>query len=96
MQWNFLQAINRLELKIDVAYASFTYGLILSQELQEKHKKSKVCKNLELENPMLLDLCGILFPDNHKSVWSGPHSLNQHHRSARTSSIHAAIATFMK
>ncbi|KAK4605318.1 hypothetical protein RGQ29_013407 [Quercus rubra] len=66
------------------------------KELQEKHKKSKVCKNLELENPMLLDLCGILFPDNHKSVWSGPHSLNQHHRSAHTSSIHAAIATFMK
>ncbi|KAK7854023.1 hypothetical protein CFP56_033757 [Quercus suber] len=66
------------------------------KELQEKHKKSKVCKNLELENPMLLDLCGILFPDNHKSVWGGPHSLNQHHRSARTSSIHAAIATFMK
>lgn len=67
-----------------------------SQELQEKHKKAKVCKNLNLENPMLLDLCGILFPDNNKSVWNGPHSLSQHHCSARTSSIHAAIASFMK
>ncbi|KAF2319953.1 hypothetical protein GH714_020913 [Hevea brasiliensis] len=49
-----------------------------------------------------------LFSDNHKSVWSGPHSLVQHEGSGpsghslvqhvgsgRTSSIHAAIETLI-
>ncbi|TQE07373.1 hypothetical protein C1H46_007026 [Malus baccata] len=67
-----------------------------SQESQERrHKKVKAYESLQFENPMLLDLCGTLFPNNSKSIWSGPHSLVQH-RSSRTSSIHAAVNMLMK
>ncbi|KAI5356341.1 PREDICTED: bromodomain-containing [Prunus dulcis] len=66
-----------------------------SQESQERHKKVKAYEHLQFENPMLLDLCGTLFPNNSKSIWSGPHSLVQH-RSSHTSSIHAAINMLMK
>ncbi|XP_062177806.1 uncharacterized protein LOC133882613 isoform X1 [Alnus glutinosa] len=66
------------------------------KESLEKHRKAEVWKNFHLENPMLLDLCGILFPDNCNSVWSGPHSLSQRPRSARTSSIHTAMEAIMK
>ncbi|KAK9287145.1 hypothetical protein L1049_015556 [Liquidambar formosana] len=66
------------------------------KESQEKHKKSKIYENFRFENPMLLKLCGTLFPENPRSVWSGPHSLVQQQGSGRSSSIHAAIATFMK
>ncbi|KAM1392575.1 hypothetical protein ACFX2I_020138 [Malus domestica] len=67
-----------------------------SQESQERrHKKVTAYESLQFENPMLLDLCGTLFPNNSKSIWSGPHSLVQH-RSSRTSSIHAAINMLMK
>lgn len=66
------------------------------QELQEREEKVKVFKKFYIENPLLLSLCGTLFPDNQRSVWSGPHSLVQHQDSGHTSSIHAAIETFMK
>ncbi|CAJ1963758.1 unnamed protein product [Sphenostylis stenocarpa] len=63
---------------------------------QDKQQKSKVLEILYSENPRLSTLCGILFPQNSQSVWSGPHSLIQKRNSARTSSIHAAIRTFME
>ncbi|KAF9660671.1 hypothetical protein SADUNF_SadunfUnG0003100 [Salix dunnii] len=66
------------------------------KEMQEREEKVKVFKKFYIENPLLLNLCGTLFPDNQRSVWSGPHSLVQHQDSGRTSSILAAIETFMK
>ncbi|KAF9690298.1 hypothetical protein SADUNF_Sadunf01G0181000 [Salix dunnii] len=65
------------------------------KEMQEREEKVKVFKKFYIENPLLLNLCGTLFPDNQRSVWSGPHSLVQHRDSGRTSSILAAIETFM-
>ncbi|KAE8663578.1 F-box/LRR-repeat protein [Hibiscus syriacus] len=65
------------------------------KDSQERQQRSKMLESFRFENPMLLNLCGILFPDNKKSVWSGPHSLAQN-RGSRTSAIHAAIETFMK
>ncbi|XP_061375996.1 uncharacterized protein LOC133318070 [Gastrolobium bilobum] len=65
------------------------------KESQDKHQKAKLLESLCFENPKLSSLCGILFPKN-QSIWSGPHSLIQQRNSASTSSIHAAIGTFMK
>lgn len=67
------------------------------QSLDES-QKAQICENLRrFENPMVLELCGTLFPDGHKSIWSGPHSLARLKGSTRvSSSIHAAISTFMK
>lgn len=63
-----------------------------------KNEKAKIYEELHgrFENPMLLELCGTLFSRNPKSFWAGAHSLNQHQASSRSSSIHSAIATFMK
>ncbi|XP_022762771.1 bromodomain-containing protein 4-like isoform X2 [Durio zibethinus] len=66
-----------------------------SQERQERQQRAKMLESFRFENPMLLNLCGTLFPDNQKSVWSGPHSLVQN-RASRASQIHAAIESFMK
>lgn len=67
------------------------------KELSEKKQKAKMYENLHrFENPTLLKLCGTLFPDNCKSIWSGPHSLARHHNPGRSSLIHEAVATFMK
>lgn len=67
------------------------------KELSEKKQKAKMYENLHrFENPTLLKLCGTLFPDNRKSIWSGPHSLARHHDPGRSSLIHEAVATFMK
>ncbi|KAF3453953.1 hypothetical protein FNV43_RR04395 [Rhamnella rubrinervis] len=68
----------------------------LLQEWRERHEKFKEQK-LRFEDPMVLDLCGILFPDDcGKSIWSGPHSLVQDQSTTRTSSVHAAIDMLMK
>ncbi|XP_050383198.1 uncharacterized protein LOC126799978 [Argentina anserina] len=67
------------------------------KEAQQIRKKVKASENLQFENPMLVDLCGILFPKNSKSIWTGPHSLVQHRTSHTSSSlIHAAISVLMK
>ncbi|KAF2293905.1 hypothetical protein GH714_005571 [Hevea brasiliensis] len=65
-----------------------------NKESQEKHK-AIMFEKFDSENPMLLSLCRTLFPDNHKSIWTGPHSLFQREGSTRGSSIHAAIETLM-
>ncbi|GKV24439.1 hypothetical protein SLEP1_g34049 [Rubroshorea leprosula] len=62
-------------------------------ELQDK---AKMLNSFYPENSMLLNLCGTLFPNNHKSVWRGPHSLFQRQGSSQTASIQAAMETFMK
>ncbi|XP_057494436.1 uncharacterized protein LOC130779699 [Actinidia eriantha] len=68
-----------------------------AKELAEKKPKAKMYENLHcFENPMLLKLCGTLFPDNRKSVWSGAHSLVRHRDLGQNSSIHEAIMAFMK
>ena len=68
----------------------------LLQESQEKPPKVRANQIKLFENPMLLDLCGTLFPEtNNKSIWSG-HSLVRRSSTARTSSIHAAIGMLMK
>ncbi|KDP42438.1 hypothetical protein JCGZ_00235 [Jatropha curcas] len=66
------------------------------KESQEQKQKDKMFEKFRSENPMLFSLCKSLFPDNNKSLWSGPHSLVRHEGSDRTSSIHAAIETLMK
>lgn len=66
------------------------------KEPQDKHQKAKLLESLCSENPMLSSLCGTLFPKNSQSVWSGPHSLIHQRKSARTSSIHAAIGSLME
>lgn len=68
------------------------------KDLQDKKRqKAKVYEDyLRFENPMLLELCGTLFPENPKSLWAGSHSLFQRQPSSRSSSIHEAIGTFMK
>ncbi|XVE94185.1 hypothetical protein REPUB_Repub01dG0260100 [Reevesia pubescens] len=65
------------------------------KESQERQQRAKMLESFRFENPMLLNLCGILFPNNQKSVWSGPHSLVQN-QGSRTTPIHEAIETFMK
>ncbi|KAM1225907.1 hypothetical protein PS2_044108 [Malus domestica] len=59
------------------------------QESQERQKKVKAYESLQFENPMLLDLCGTLFPNNSKSVC---------HSIVRFGGIplHAAINMLMK
>ncbi|GAV90210.1 Bromodomain domain-containing protein [Cephalotus follicularis] len=66
------------------------------QDPQELQEKAKLYESFQFENPMLLSLCGVLFPDNHKSVWSGQHSLAQYQGPRRISSIHKAVETLMK
>ncbi|KAK2446930.1 hypothetical protein QL285_006343 [Trifolium repens] len=66
------------------------------KEPQDRHQKAKLLESLCSENPMLSSLCGTLFPKNNQSVWSGPHSLVHQRNSARTSSIRAAIGSFME
>lgn len=66
------------------------------QHKRKMDEKTKMYKEfLQAENPMLLELCGTLFPNNRSSAWSRPHSLVQHPGSERGSSIHSAIATLM-
>ncbi|EXB29042.1 Bromodomain-containing factor 2 [Morus notabilis] len=67
------------------------------KESQEAPQKVKARQIKLVENPMLLELCGTLFPDNNrKSIWGGPHSLVRRQSTSRTSSIHAAIDMLMK
>lgn len=66
------------------------------QHKRKMDEKTKMYKEfLQAENPMLLELCGTLFPNNRSSAWSRPHSLVQHPGSERGSSVHSAIATLM-
>lgn len=66
------------------------------QQKRKMDEKTKMYKEfLQAENPMLLELCGTLFPNNRSSAWSRPHSLVQHPGSERGSSVHSAIATLM-
>ncbi|KAK3414280.1 hypothetical protein EUGRSUZ_I02762 [Eucalyptus grandis] len=67
---------------------------LLKQKEMERSQKALVYENF-CENPMLLSLCGTLFPKKLDSVWSGPHSLVPRPRDARTS-LHAAVESLMK
>lgn len=65
--------------------------------LQDKYQKAKMLENLRyLENPTVMELSRILFADNQRSVWNGPHSLVKRGGSTRKSSIHAAISMLMQ
>ncbi|XP_074331024.1 uncharacterized protein LOC141668188 [Apium graveolens] len=68
------------------------------KEMLDEAQKAKIYENLRrFENPMVLELCGTLFAEKRKSVWSGPHSIIGHQGSSRLgSSIDAAFASFMK
>ncbi|XP_071725582.1 uncharacterized protein [Rutidosis leptorrhynchoides] len=67
-------------------------------ELLDAGAKAKLYKTLHqrYDNPMVLELCASLFPENRKSFWSRPHSLVHRHGSSRKSSISAVIASFIK
>lgn len=73
-------------------------GLQRPKELQDKYKKAKMWENLRyLENTTVMDLSRVLFADNQRSVWNGPHSLVKRGDSTtRKSSIHAAISMLMQ
>lgn len=71
-------------------------GLIKLQELQGKKKRAKILEEFQFENPLLRGLSRSLFPENRRSVWSGPHSLVHRKDNDRRSSIHAAIEELMK
>lgn len=67
------------------------------KESLDKYQKAKMLENLRyLENPTVMELSGILFADNQRSVWNGPHSLVKRGGSTRKSSIHAAISMLMQ
>ncbi|CAI9294227.1 unnamed protein product [Lactuca saligna] len=70
------------------------------KDLGNASEKAKLYETLQqrYENPMVLELCNSLFPENPKSLWAKAHSLLHHHKSPQnhTSSIADAIATFMK
>ncbi|KVI11058.1 hypothetical protein Ccrd_010538 [Cynara cardunculus var. scolymus] len=70
------------------------------KELADASEKAKLYENLHqrYENPMVLELCASLFPENPKSLWRRPHSLvhHHHHGSSRSNSIGAAISSFIK
>ncbi|KAK6945476.1 Bromodomain [Dillenia turbinata] len=67
------------------------------KESQEKRHKAQMYESfLRFENPMLEKLCETLFPNNSRSVWSGPHSLAYQQHPARKSSLDAAVSLFMK
>ncbi|KAI6701738.1 hypothetical protein NL676_016062 [Syzygium grande] len=67
---------------------------LLKQKEMERNHKALLYENF-CENPMLLSLCGTLFPKKLDSVWSGPHSLVPCPRDA-CSSLHAAVESLMK
>lgn len=73
-------------------------SLVLLQEMLDEAQKARIYENLRrFENPMVLELCGTLFAEKRKSIWSGPHSLSGHQSSSRLgNSMHAAFASFMK
>ncbi|KAL5567352.1 hypothetical protein UlMin_030516 [Ulmus minor] len=67
------------------------------EETQETRQKIKEKLKMQFENPMVLDLCGVLFPEKCKSIWNGSHSMVHRPSTTRTSSsLHAAISTFFK
>lgn len=68
------------------------------KELIDAPAKAKLYENLHqrYNNPMVLELCASLFPENPKSLWNRSHSLVKRNSSSRKNSIAAAIATFMK
>ncbi|XP_048232178.1 bromodomain testis-specific protein isoform X2 [Ricinus communis] len=67
-----------------------------NKDSQERQQKAEMFEKFCPHNPMLLSLCQTLFPDNRRSVWSGPHSLVPRQGSAHGNSIGAAIETLMK
>lgn len=69
-------------------------SLVLLQEMLDEAQKAKIYENLRrFENPVVLELCGTLFAEKRKSIWSGPHSITGHQGSSR---LDAAFASFMK
>lgn len=65
--------------------------------LEKKRQKFRLLETFcDLENPMLSDLCGALFPSNPQSIWNGANSLVRHQKSHhKRSGIHEAIASLM-
>ncbi|KAL2904460.1 Bromodomain-containing protein 4B [Bienertia sinuspersici] len=65
-------------------------------ELEKKRQKLRMLETFrDLENPMLLALCGTIFPNSAQSVWNGANSLVQCKRSCHRRDIHEAVASFM-
>ncbi|XP_047335240.1 bromodomain testis-specific protein [Impatiens glandulifera] len=68
------------------------------KEKKKKHRREMIEKLRRFENPNMLELCGILFPKNPRSVWNGPHSLvrQKESSSAASNPIDDAISSFMR
>lgn len=74
-----------------------TVAAPLHKESLEKRLNNEAFEALlRSENHMVLEMCGILFPNNSNSVWYGPHSLAHQGLARSSSSIHAAISSFMQ
>ncbi|XP_058097709.1 transcriptional activator SPT7 [Magnolia sinica] len=65
-------------------------------ESQKRHWTKILEDPLFRENPLILQMCGTLFPNDPRSVWSGPHSFSRRPVPVRSSPIHAAVSMFMK
>ncbi|GMH23925.1 hypothetical protein Nepgr_025768 [Nepenthes gracilis] len=65
-------------------------------ELEKKRQRAKLFERfINLENSVLLELCGTLFTDDTNTPWNGPHSLARHRKTGQVTDIHMAVASFM-
>ncbi|XP_043704090.1 bromodomain testis-specific protein isoform X2 [Telopea speciosissima] len=66
------------------------------EDSQDRHRHTQIFDDVLRENPLVLELCATLFPDNSRSVWTGSHSLVRRRNSIHSGAIHEAMAMFMK
>ncbi|KMT07956.1 hypothetical protein BVRB_6g144900 [Beta vulgaris subsp. vulgaris] len=65
-------------------------------ELEKRRQKQRLLETFrDLENPMLLGLCGTLFPNNVQTVWNGAHSLVRCQSSCNRKEIYEAVSSFL-
>ncbi|CAM8899149.1 unnamed protein product [Rhodiola kirilowii] len=71
-------------------------AIIQLQEAEAKKRRIEVL-NESLNNPLLMDLCGTLFPADSKSVWCGPRSIfRKQKRGGSSSVLDTAIESLLK
>ncbi|XP_068647772.1 uncharacterized protein [Aristolochia californica] len=81
----------------EAAMCDLEEGAQKHEESSKQHNQAQIISSpLHYENPAILRLCGMLFPSDPKSGWSGPHSLIHHDLPAHDTPINSAIAMFMK
>ncbi|XP_042509546.1 bromodomain testis-specific protein isoform X2 [Macadamia integrifolia] len=66
------------------------------EDSQDRHRHTQIFDNLLRENPLVLELCTTLFPENSRSVWTGSHSLVRRRKSIHSGAIREAMKMLMK